>query len=129
MVHLATVKNDAELPTLSGGMENIQLDPPGEDEFSSSVYGSKFAAEDLPGYEMPEKEMPKEVAYRMIKDDLSLDGNPMLKYVRTKPSNGLSLTSIAAWPVSLRPTWYNPACPALPKSGSEGTDSCPGRGS
>jgi glutamate decarboxylase len=25
--------------------------------------------------------MPKEVAYRMIKDDLSLDGNPMLKYV------------------------------------------------
>ena len=30
---------------------------------------------------MPEKEMPKEVAYRMIKDELSLDGNPMLKYV------------------------------------------------
>lgn len=25
--------------------------------------------------------MPKEVAYRMIKDDLSLDGNPMLKWV------------------------------------------------
>ncbi|CCC07583.1 unnamed protein product [Sordaria macrospora k-hell] len=27
---------------------------------------------------MPEDEMPKEVAYRMIKDELSLDGNPML---------------------------------------------------
>ncbi len=26
-----------------------------------------------------EGEMPKEVAYRMIKDELSLDGNPMLK--------------------------------------------------
>ena len=78
MVHLATVKNDAEL---TNGLENIQLDPPGEDEFSSSVYGSRFAAEDLPGYEMPEREMPKEVAYRMIKDDLSLDGNPMLKSV------------------------------------------------
>jgi glutamate decarboxylase len=27
---------------------------------------------------MPENEMPRDVAYRMIKDDLSLDGNPML---------------------------------------------------
>ncbi|KAK4121765.1 glutamate decarboxylase [Parathielavia appendiculata] len=27
---------------------------------------------------MPEGEMPKEVAYRMIKDEMSLDGNPML---------------------------------------------------
>lgn len=27
---------------------------------------------------MPEREMPKEVAYRMIKDDLSLDGVPTL---------------------------------------------------
>ena len=63
------------------GMEHISLDPPGEDEYSSSVYGSRFAAEDLPSHEMPEKEMPKEVAYRMIKDELSLDGNPMLKYV------------------------------------------------
>ncbi|KAH6680512.1 glutamate decarboxylase-like protein [Halenospora varia] len=48
------------------------------DLFTTSVYGSKFAAEDLPKHEMPEDEMPKEVAYRMIKDDLSLDGNPML---------------------------------------------------
>lgn len=52
------------------------------DQFTtSSVYGSRFAAQDLPKHEMPEDEMPKEVAYRMIKDDLSLDGNPMLKYV------------------------------------------------
>jgi hypothetical protein len=27
---------------------------------------------------MPDKEMPPSVAYRMIKDDLSLDGNPTL---------------------------------------------------
>lgn len=27
---------------------------------------------------MPEREMPKEVAYRMIRDDLTLDGNPKL---------------------------------------------------
>lgn len=49
-----------------------------DDGFTTSVYGSKFAAADLPKHEMPEGEMPREVAYRMIKDELSLDGNPML---------------------------------------------------
>ncbi len=61
------------------GMEHISLEAPGDDEFSTSVYGSRFAAEDLPAHEMPEKEMPRDIAYRMIKDELSLDGNPMLK--------------------------------------------------
>jgi glutamate decarboxylase len=61
-------------------MKRLEMDTLGaEDRFTTSVYGSKFAAEDLPKHEMPENEMPKEVAYRMIKDDLSLDGNPMLK--------------------------------------------------
>jgi hypothetical protein len=85
MVHLAAVKNDSEVkgqvsnvkkgakaPNRRGsivpGLEHITLEPPGEDEFSSSVYGSRFAAEDLPGQEMPEREMPKEIAYRMIKE-------------------------------------------------------------
>lgn len=80
MVHLAKIKNDSEIenqPTKE--FSELSLDSPGDDDFSTSVYGSKFAAEDLPSHEMPEKEMPKEVAYRMIKDDLSLDGNPMLK--------------------------------------------------
>ncbi|POS82539.1 glutamate decarboxylase-like protein, partial [Erysiphe pulchra] len=45
---------------------------------SSTVYGSKFALEDLPAYEIAENEIPKEIAYRLIKDDLSLDGNPVL---------------------------------------------------
>ena len=35
-------------------------------------------AEDLPKHEMPDREMPREVAYRMIKDDLTLDGTPTL---------------------------------------------------
>ena len=91
MVHLASIKNDSEIPGKMGpgnkrmsivpGMENICLDAPGDDEFSSSVYGSRFASEDLPAHELPEREMPKEIAYRMIKDELSLDGNPMLKFV------------------------------------------------
>jgi glutamate decarboxylase len=90
MVHLAQVKNDSEVKTTGGrnkrgsivpGMEHISLEAPGPDEYSSSVYGSRFASEDLPSHDLPEKEMPKEIAYRMIKDELSLDGNPMLKFV------------------------------------------------
>ena len=80
MVHLANVSKDGDTNKLVvEGLEELCLDASGDDEFSTSVYGSRFAAEDLPSHEMPEKEMPKEVAYRMIKDDLSLDGNPMLK--------------------------------------------------
>ncbi|KAJ9222049.1 hypothetical protein DTO169C6_5678 [Paecilomyces variotii] len=81
MVHLAPVKKDSEALTrsLSEGVETLSLDAPqGEDAFYSSVYGSRFAIEQLPSTEMPEKEMPRDVAYRMIKDELSLDGNPML---------------------------------------------------
>lgn len=37
----------------------------------------------MPSQYFPEEEMPKDVAYRMIKDDLVLDGNPMLKYAST----------------------------------------------
>lgn len=80
MVHLASVPNDktANAPLVKG-MEDLKLEPNDqEDEVTASVYGSRFAAECLPMHEMPEKEMPKEIAYRMIKDDLSLDGNPML---------------------------------------------------
>jgi glutamate decarboxylase len=86
MVHLACVPNDNHVKkpkksTLTKGMEALQLGPiiSDDDTFTTTVYGSKYAAEDLPKHEMPEREMPKEVAYKMIKDDLSLDGNPMLK--------------------------------------------------
>ena len=82
------------------GLEHISLEPPGDDEFSTSVYGSRFAADDLPSHEMPEKEMPKEIAYRMIKDELSLDGNPMLKYARLTRSINIMLIQSTASPAS-----------------------------
>ena len=84
MVHLSAIPSDKQVekskqPAVEG-MKKINLEAlPEDDCFTSSVYGSKFAAEDLPAHEMPEREMPKDVAYRMIKDTLSLDGNPMLK--------------------------------------------------
>ncbi|KAL8943228.1 MAG: hypothetical protein Q9216_001216 [Gyalolechia sp. 2 TL-2023] len=60
------------------GMENIKMDESAVDEVTASVYGSRFAAQELPQHEMPDQEMPKEIAYRLIRDDLTLDGNPIL---------------------------------------------------
>lgn len=82
MVHLATIPTDEEVNApLVAGVKDLSIKPLSENNFTTSVYGSKFAAQELPKHEIPEDEMPKEIAYRMIKDDLSLDGNPMLKYV------------------------------------------------
>jgi glutamate decarboxylase len=79
MVHPIAKDSEINAPLVEG-METLSMNTGSlDDAFTTSVYGSKFAAEDLPKNEMPENEMPKEVAYRMIKDDLSLDGNPLLK--------------------------------------------------
>ncbi|ORX52779.1 glutamate decarboxylase [Hesseltinella vesiculosa] len=48
------------------------------DNVSTTVYGTRWVAEDIPRYDLPEGEMPSNVAYRLIKDDLALDGNPAL---------------------------------------------------
>ncbi|KAI1364837.1 glutamate decarboxylase [Xylaria arbuscula] len=80
MVHLSQIPREKEAAgALPEAVKKIRLQLSNyDDTFTTSVYGSKFAAEDLPKHEMPEGEMPREVAYRMIKDELSLDGNPML---------------------------------------------------
>jgi len=69
MVHLGRVTNDQEVAD-EKVVNDINLDDigvPGADEFTTSVYGSRFAATDLPKHEMPDDEMPREIAYRMIK--------------------------------------------------------------
>lgn len=79
MVHLQTIKPKDDVNKIVDGIKKVHLQLANDDDsFATSVYGSRFAAQDLPRHEMPEHEMPKDVAYRMIKDDLSLDGNPML---------------------------------------------------
>ncbi|KAK1463045.1 glutamate decarboxylase [Colletotrichum cuscutae] len=93
MVHLTTVNTPPDSGSASGAedssatslrqvqqqLKKVQLQLADHDDcYTTSVYGSRFANQDLPKSEMPESEMPKEVAYRMIKDELSLDGNPML---------------------------------------------------
>lgn len=81
MVHLSTIPDEGTVnDKLLDRVKKVHLQLVNDDDdFTTSVYGSRFAAADLPRHEMPETEMPKEVAYRMIKDELSLDGNPMLK--------------------------------------------------
>ncbi|KAJ5522527.1 hypothetical protein N7527_006642 [Penicillium freii] len=77
MVHLAKVKRDHEV--LVPSTRDVDSIPPLEmNDFDTNVYGSHFAADHMPHHEMSEREMPRQVAARMIKDELSLDGNPKL---------------------------------------------------
>ncbi|KAJ0124884.1 glutamate decarboxylase [Diaporthe amygdali] len=79
MVHLSHIPNPEDVKDhLAEELKKVHLESFENDDFTTSVYGSKFASQDLPRYEIPDGEMPKEVAYRLIKDELSLDGNPML---------------------------------------------------
>jgi len=110
MVHLGQVTNDSEVQKdkeASNGIDLSKLGPEGSqpDDFETSIYGSRFAAEDLPRHEMPDKEMPAATAYRMIKDDLTLDGNPTLKYILTTSLNVIFAKTIAASPRSSPLTW------------------------
>lgn len=74
MVHLAKVSKGSEVPSTQA-MPSDQV----EDAASFTVYGSHFSTERLPHDQIPEAEMPPGIAYRLIKDELSLDGNPLLK--------------------------------------------------
>lgn len=79
MVHLGKVQTDREIADSKlPELEKLDLGPIDQNEITTSVYGSRFAAQDLPRNEMPDGEMPREMAYRLIKDDLTLDGNPTL---------------------------------------------------
>lgn len=77
MGHLSVVHT-----ALSRGSVASQVQPSNEeDAFTTASYGSRFARMELPRHKMPESEMPREIAYRLIKDHLSLDNNPTLKHV------------------------------------------------
>lgn len=69
MVHLSSIPNPEEVEhDIVHEVKKLHLSLAEHDDcFTTSVYGTKFAAADLPKHEMPEGEMPREVAYRMIK--------------------------------------------------------------
>ncbi|CCU76866.1 glutamate decarboxylase [Blumeria hordei DH14] len=80
MVHLACIPNDKDdNENLAEEVEKLAFNTATQNDVSNaSIYGSIYSTQQVPMYEIPEDELPKEVAYRMIKDDLSLDGNPVL---------------------------------------------------
>ena len=79
MVHLASVKPDAELDApISKKLESVKIADWDESDSTLNVYGSRYASEGLPTGHMPENEMPPDIAYRLIKDHLALDGSPAL---------------------------------------------------
>lgn len=81
MVHLTGIPNPEDVDKhIDRDIKKAHLELAENDDcFTTSIYGSKFAVADLPRYEIPDEEMPRDIAYRMIRDELSLDGNPMLK--------------------------------------------------
>ncbi len=44
----------------------------------ASTYSSRFFGEPIPKYEIPEKSMPANAAYQLIRDELNMDANPSL---------------------------------------------------
>merc|ERR1711988_351214 len=79
MVHLSKIPVRIKVGRPAPPPPSVQQEVIEElDDVMGSVYGSRYAATDLPAHEMPEGQMPKDVAYRLISDELSLDGNPKL---------------------------------------------------
>ncbi|GAA5838998.1 hypothetical protein JCM11251_007849 [Rhodosporidiobolus azoricus] len=50
--------------------------PTEDDHVSSTIYGSRQAAEGIPRFEMGEQEMTSQLAGQLIRDELLMDGNP-----------------------------------------------------
>uniref|UniRef100_A0A1Y1LZZ7 Glutamate decarboxylase n=1 Tax=Photinus pyralis TaxID=7054 RepID=A0A1Y1LZZ7_PHOPY len=65
-------------PAVKAGAKRRHVDDVEPSEDFTNVYGSHYATQDMPCDDIPDDSMPPEVAYRMIKDELSLDNNPKL---------------------------------------------------
>ncbi|KAI8335779.1 glutamate decarboxylase [Chlamydoabsidia padenii] len=69
MVLLSNAVSEARIKESSGSNHEAVL---------TSFYGTRWAAEEIPRYELPADEMPSTTAYQLVKDELQLDGNPAL---------------------------------------------------
>ena len=49
-----------------------------EHDSTTTAYGSRYFKKSIPKFEMPQDGMPAQAAYRLIHDELNLDGNPTL---------------------------------------------------
>jgi glutamate decarboxylase len=58
--------------------EMIGGEEAGEEALLASTYSTRFFSEGVPQFEMPAEGMPAEAAFRLIMDELNLEGNPPL---------------------------------------------------
>jgi glutamate decarboxylase len=80
MVHLSTVHEQSgeHQPTVENKTKVVAELSELEDTHKTPIYGSRTAALELPRDTLPDDSMPNQTAFRMIKDELNLDGNPAL---------------------------------------------------
>ncbi|KAL0093697.1 glutamate decarboxylase [Phycomyces blakesleeanus] len=71
MVFLSSVVSDSNLVEEDSARYE-------DNSVNMTVYGTRWASEDIPKYSLPDGEMPPKVAYRLIDDELALDGIPSL---------------------------------------------------
>jgi glutamate decarboxylase len=64
------------MPVLSKKVNLGELDV--NQKQQPSTYGTRYFSQSVPKYEIPEEGMPARAAYRLIQDELNLDGNPSL---------------------------------------------------
>ena len=74
MVHLSKVTHEPHQNKERRNRRDSDVSP----EYGN-VYAMRYATEELPSHVLNQKGMPADVAYRMITDELSLDGTPLLK--------------------------------------------------
>ncbi|MGH9127661.1 MAG: glutamate decarboxylase [Acidimicrobiales bacterium] len=53
-------------------------EPDGSNDSVAPAYATRYLTQPIPRYELPQGEMPAGLAYRLIHDELNLDGNPEL---------------------------------------------------
>ena len=59
--------------------KKVQLDDLShQQQHLASSYGSRYIAAPVPKYDMPEEQMPANIAYQIIHDEMNLDGNPAM---------------------------------------------------
>ncbi|KAL0486347.1 glutamate decarboxylase [Acrasis kona] len=80
MVHLSTISHKRHHRKRDQHKHN-NVNKNGTDNMvysSSGVYGSRFAVDELPKNHLPDQEMPSNIAYKLISDELALDSKPIL---------------------------------------------------
>ncbi|MEA2646908.1 MAG: glutamate decarboxylase [Chloroflexota bacterium] len=59
--------------------KKVQLDDLShQQQHLASSYGSRYISAPVPKYDMPEEQMPANIAYQIIHDEMNLDGNPAM---------------------------------------------------